>query len=311
MMKVFCNGKILPADQARVSFDDAGLQHAVGLFETMSAHDGIVFRLQQHLERLAQSAVTLGLVRKLEIAPLAQAVNLTLAANELRDARIRLTLTAGSLSLLKPIEAGQPEPLPTVLIVVSPPTVYDPAFFERGVRVLVAPAYANPLDPLTGHKTLSYWGRLRTLRQAAAVGAHEALWLSITGHVVSGAISNLFMINNDTLITPHVRGEAVLLPQSDDGQPGQPRTDVPSCVLPGVTRAAVIELAEKLGIAVEHRMFTVDELLAADEVFLTNASWYILPVTQVDKNDISHGQVGDITQQLMTALREEVKSTVN
>ena len=306
MMNVFFNGKIIPADEARISFDDAGLQHGVGLFETMSAHGGKVFRLQQHLERLAQSAITLGLVRKLEIAPLAQAVNMTLAANELSDARIRLTLTAGSLSLLRPPQAGQPEPLPTVLIVVSPPTVYDPAFFERGVRVLIAPAYANPLDPLTGHKTLSYWGRLRTLRQAAAVGAHEALWLSITGHVVSGAISNLFMVKDDTLITPHVRGESVTLPQGNDAQPSQPRSDVPSCVLPGVTRAAVIELAEKMGVHVERRLFTVDELLGADEVFLTNSSWYVLPATQVDKNEIGLGQVGDITQHLMLALREQV-----
>ncbi|NJL31895.1 MAG: hypothetical protein HC898_09820 [Phycisphaerales bacterium] len=301
-MKVFLNGKILAADQANIAYDDAGLQHGVGLFETMSAHGGKIFRLQEHLERLAKSAVMLGLVRKLEVGPLAQAVNMTLAANELADARIRLTLTAGSLSLLKPTTAGQPEPLPTVMIVVSPATVYDPAFFERGVRVLIAPVCTNPLDPLTGHKTLSYWSRLRTLRQAASVGAHEALWMSITGHVVSGAISNLFILKDDTLYTPYARGEEV--PRIEGNEPS-PAQGLPEA-LPGVVRAAVIELAEILGVAVQRKMLTVEDVLAADEVFLTNSGWYVLPVTQVDKSDISHGEVGEITQRLLAELREQL-----
>ncbi|MFG0250336.1 MAG: aminotransferase class IV, partial [Phycisphaeraceae bacterium JB051] len=266
---------------------DAGFQHAVGLFETMSAINGKVFRLQQHLERLKVSAESLGLTPQLDTASLADAVNTTLAHNELTEARIRLTLTAGSVSMLK---GDQPAPpMPTLLIVPSPPTAYDPAYFETGITVLIAPAGSNPFDPMAGHKTLNYWPRLRTLRQAASVGAGEAIWLNVSNHLASGAISNLFLVKDGSLFTPYAHGEEV-------------EQALPAPVLPGVTRAAVIELAEKLEMRVVKRMLTVEDMIDADEVFLTNSSWHILPVTSVEKHTIGDGNAGPITRQLRQAL---------
>jgi branched-subunit amino acid aminotransferase/4-amino-4-deoxychorismate lyase len=288
-MDVFLNGKMIPQDQATVSIHDAGFQHAVGLFETMSAINGKVFRLQQHLDRLKLSAESLGLTPQLDTDSLAQAVNTTLAHNELTEARIRLTLTAGSVSMLK---GDQPAPpLPTLLIVPSEPTAYDPAYFETGITVLIAPAGANPFDPMAGHKTLNYWPRLRTLRQAASVGAGEAIWLNVSNHLASGAISNLFLVKDGSLFTPYARGEEV-------------EQALPAPVLPGVTRTAVIELAEKQNLRVVKRMLTVEDLLDADEVFLTNSSWHILPVTSVEKQTIADGKAGAITKQLRQALLE-------
>jgi len=289
-MDVFLNGKLLPIEQATVRVEDAGFQHAVGLFETMAAVNGKVFRLDRHLARLAQSAKELGLAMDINTAALASAVDATIAHNKIDRARIRLTLTAGPISLLHPSGGPAAEPpMPTLLIVPSEPTVYDPAYFERGITVLIAPPAANPFDPLAGHKAISYWGRLRTLRQAAALGAGEAIWLQITNHLASGAISNLFLVKDGELLTPIARGEEV-------------HGGLPAPVLPGITREVVIECAEALGISVRKQMLTVEQMLDADEVFLTNSSWHVLPVSKVEKKTIGAGAAGEMTTKLRAAV---------
>lgn len=295
-MHIYLNGQIVPTEQARVSVEDAGLQHAVGLFETMSAHHGRVFRLDAHLDRLRRSAAELGLAAEMDTAPLADAVAQTLAANDLTEARLRLTVTAGTLSMLRPEDGqsgGAVKLRQTVAVVPSPPTVFDPAYFERGVTVAIFGQGANPFDATAGHKTLSYWGRLRSLRQAAAVGCSEALWLNVTNHLASGAVSNVFLVKDGRLLTPIAHGE-------------EAAEALPAPVLPGTTRAVVIELAESLGIDVERRMLSVEELLGADEVFLTNANWRVLPVTAVEKKPIGDGTPGPVTGRL----REAVLGTI-
>lgn len=298
-MDVFLNGKMLPPDQALLPVDDAGFQHAVGLFETMSAHHGRVFRLSRHLERLSESAAQLGLSPGLNVEALAQAVQLTIDHNQIDRARIRLTVTPGSpgtpgsLSLLSG-GASETSPVGTVLIQPTEPTEYDPKYFEEGITVLISRPGANPFDPLAGHKTLSYWGRLRTLRQAASAGAGEAIWLNITNHLASGAISNLFLVKDGELLTPIARGE-----EADKS--------LPAPVLPGVTRATVIELAEGLDIPVHRRMLGIDDLLGADEVFLTNSSWRVLPVSRVEKSQIADGRAGEVTTRLRGALLELIE----
>ena len=157
-----------------------------------------------------------------------------------------------------------------MVVTAAPPTQYDAGFFEQGITALIARPGANPFDPAAGHKTLAYWSRLRTLRQAAAAGAGEAIWLNVTNHLASGAVSNLFIVKDETLLTPYARGEEV--PEA-----------LPAPVLPGITRAAVIELAHTLDLPVQRRMLSVNDLLEADEVFLTNSSWLVLPVSRVEK----------------------------
>ncbi|HAI14452.1 MAG TPA: hypothetical protein DCM28_22295 [Phycisphaerales bacterium] len=290
-MDVYLNGQMIPEEQATISIHDAGFQHAVGLFETMSAVNGKVFRLKQHLDRLKLSAESLGLTPKLDTDSLIEAVNQTLSHNQLTEARIRLTLTAGSISMLK---GAQPAPpMPTLLIVPSEATAYDPAYFENGITVLIAPAGSNPFDPMAGHKTLNYWPRLRTLRQAASVGAGEAIWLNVTNHIASGAISNIFLVRDGKLLTPIARGEEI------DKALAAP-------VLPGVTREAVIEVAESKGIEVSKQMLSIEDLLAADEVFLTNSSWHILPVGHIEKTPIGEGKAGPLSKQLREALLEQI-----
>ena len=287
-MDVYLNGAMVAVDDARVSVEDAGFTHAVGLFETMSAVHGKVFRLAEHVQRLAKSAHELGLARELDAAGLAEAVRRTLEHNGLSAARVRLTVTAGEVSLLRSTSSGQPAG-PTVLVVASEPVAYDPAYFENGIMALIADQGANPFDAASGHKTLSYWQRLRTLRQAAAAGAGEAIWLNVSNHLASGAISNIFLVKDQTLLTPIARGEET------DGSLRAP-------VLPGITRAVVLEIAETIDLAAERRMLDVNDLLSADEVFVTNSSWHVLPVTRVEKTAIGDGQVGPATQRLRDEL---------
>ncbi len=291
-MHVCLNGRMVEYDRARIAHDDAGLLHGVGLFETMAARNGRVFRLRTHVRRLVDSAAALGLATPLDPNKLERAVQRTLLHNHMQRARVRLTVTAGRICLLA--DPPQEPATATTLVVASAPTRYDPATFEHGVMALIARAAANPFDPTAGHKTLAYWQRLATLRQAAAAGAGEAIWLNISNHLASGAVSNLFLVKDGTLLTPIARGEEV------QGALAAP-------VLPGVTRAAVIALAAEHDLPTQSRMLDVNDLLEADEVFLTNSSWHLLPVTRVEKKTIADGHVGTISGQLRQAMLQLIE----
>lgn len=292
MAAVFVNGTIHehPAD-ARVSAFDAGLLHGVGVFETMIATGGPdavrVFRLDGHLDRLAESAARTGLSEEVRTGPLADAVKLTVARSGLARARVRLTLTGGDLNLLE--RSGRSNHAPTVLISAQPATVYPEAMFERGVMVTLSDARVNPLDPLAGHKTLNYWLRLRELQRAAGQGAGESILLQVTNHIAGGCVSNLFAVHGGRVLTPIAR---------DEEAPG----GLPSPVLPGITRAAVLELASVRGIGCDKRLLTIDDLLDADELFLTNSSWGVLPVVGVEKESIGGGLPGPMTRDLRAGL---------
>jgi len=299
-MDIYLNGHMLPPDQAALPISDSGFQHAVGLFETMQAHHGRVFRLDRHMARIAKSARQLGLVREMDTDALAAAVQKTIQHNQLTQARIRLTITPGTTpgnyplrdrisSSSSPLKPQASSLKPTLIIVAQEPTVYDPAYFETGITVIITLPAANPFDEMAGHKTLNYWQRLRTLRQSAAVEAGEAIWLNITNHLASGAISNVFLVRDGKLLTPIARGEEV------EGA-------LPAPVLPGITRQAIMEIARHEGIETETRMLSASDLLDSDEVFLTNSSWNVLPVTKVEKKSIGDGQVGDVTRSLRQKL---------
>lgn len=283
---VWLNGHFLSRDEAHVSAFDAGFQHGVGLFETMLAAgpDGRVFHLHRHLERLDRSARELGLTDSLKPRALAELVETVVARSELSDdsrrARIRLTITGGDLNLLS--STGRSPVDPTILIVVQPATMYPAEMFSRGVRVLVADAKANPLDPFAGHKSLNYWWRLHELQRAAAARAAECIVLQVTNHVCGGAVSNLFAVKDGALLTPIARGE------EESGA-------LPSPVLPGVTRSAVLDAAGLMRLGCSRRLLSISDVMDADELFLTNSSWGVLPVTHVEAHAVGAGAPGPIT----------------
>lgn len=303
MATVFLNGTFVEASNARISAFDAGFQHAVGLFETMlavRASDGEprIVSLGEHLDRLIASARELGLAENLRRDPLGEAVLATVARSELTRragrARVRLTITGGDLNLLtRPTDPASPVPPradPTVMIVAQPATEYPDAMFERGVAATIADLRINPLDPLEAHKTLSYWRRLRELQVAASKRAGEALVFQISNHLAGGCVSNAFIVKDAKLITPIARAE--------EKEVAGGGVTVPSPVLPGVTRRAIINWAEENGIPCERRMISITDVLGADELFLTNSSWGVLPVVRVERENIASGSPGPLTARI-------------
>ena len=290
-MKVWINGDFYDRDEAKASVFDAGFQHGVGLFETMQARDNQVFRLDDHLRRLHDSARDLGLTERLQEQPLAEAVQRTVEENGFPKTRVRLTLTGGDLNLLTKDGVSQVDP--TIVIVAQPSTPYPEDFFLNGVTAVVSDGRLNPLDPTSGHKTLDYWKNIRALQLAGARGASESLWFSVTNHLACGSVSNIFLVRDGVLMTPLARGE-------------EPEGGLPSPVLPGIVRRTVIEAAESLGLTVKKETLTIDDVHTADEVFLTNSGWNVLPVVQVEQHLVSSGP-GATTKLVMQAVNALVE----
>lgn len=326
MGTVFLDGAFVNRDDARVSAFDAGLQHGVGLFETMLAvrtREGKahVLHLPEHLARLSASARELGLSDSLRVAALSEAVQRT-ADRALADLpgaarlRVRLTITGGDLNLLGRSGGGQDRPhRPTLLIVGQPATEYPEEMFSQGVLATLADLRVSPFDPMQGHKTLGYWVRLRELQQAAAKRAGEALVFSVTNHLIGGCVSNVFVVRDGALLTPIAHGEEQEVAaevesarseagHAPEGAAAAPvRGVLPSAVLPGIVRRWVMDWALAEGLACRRRMVTLDDVLKAEEAFLTNSSWGVLPVTRVEAERIGGGAPGPITIRLRSSWR--------
>ena len=285
-MQVWLNGKFVERDAAVISAFDAGLQHGIGLFETCTARNGRVFRADAHVQRLVESARALLLSETLRPEPLAEALQRAVEHNEVDEARLRLTVTGGDLGLTAARERRRIDP--TILIDVQPPTPYPAEFFESGVMVTIAEGRLNPTSPMAGHKTLNYWPRIHALQRAAATKSAEALWFTVTNHLAGGSVSNVFLVIDGVLATPFARGE-------------EPGDAVGPAVLPGITRGAILELSDAMGVETRRCTLDFERLLSADEVFLTNSSWGVLPVVAVEQKKIGSGRVGEVT----TRLRDE------
>ena len=276
--KVHLNGRLVPADQAAVSVTDAGLLHGASAFTTMLAHNGRIFRLDRHIARLMGTVelLSLRIDPDLSAEKVAAAAREVLAANGLSEARMRITLTPGSVR-------EPPEAPPTVLITADPLPDYPPQWYEGGVRVVVASFKQVGGDPTFGHKTGCYLPRVLARREAAAKGAEEALWFTADNRLAEACFCNVFLAAGGKLATPPA--------------------DTP--VLPGVVRGAVIELCGELGIDCDTRTpLTVHEMLAAEEMFLTASCSGIRPVVGVERHTIGDGKPGRITRNIMSAYRE-------
>lgn len=315
MATVFLNGRFVSRDEALVSAFDAGFQHGVGLFETMLALRGPtprVLHLHEHIARLHESARALGLSENLRAPALEEAVRRT-AEQAFADLpgvarlRLRLTITGGDLNMLA--RGGATPADPGLMIVAQPATEYPAEMFARGVLATIADMRANPFDPTQGHKTLNYWARLRDLQAAGAKGAGEALVFSVTNHLAGACVSNAFVVREGVLMTPIARGEeedVAMGPDTSDPNAPPPARRSPGAVLPspvlaGIARRWVMDWALAEGLECRRRMVTLDDILRADEVFLTNSSWGVLPVVRVEAENIADGRPGAITARLVSA----------
>jgi branched-chain amino acid aminotransferase len=281
MKKVFLNNKLVDADKAKVSVTDGGLLYGAGLFETMRCFGGVVFRLEDHLDRLFASCQALSIETGYDHKYITEAVYKILKANKLSDARLRLTLTTGSMT------PSQEQPEPTLLITATEFQPYPPEYYKNGVMVVLCGYRQNISDPLCGHKTTNYFSRMIALNQARQKRAAEALWFTTDHRLAEGCISNIFLVKDSVLYTPSVK----------------------TPILPGIARKTVCELAKEHSIELIEKDLFINDLLGADEVFLTNVIMQILPVIRIEKHSVSDGQIGPITKDLQKFFDEYIKNT--
>ena len=282
-MLVHLNGRLVPERDAVVSVFDRGFLYGDGVFESMRAHSGRVFRLDRHLERLRRSADLVGFGRLPDDARLRAEIAEVLSANRLTEARLRLTVTRGPGIPGDYVESGGE---PTRVLSAAPFTGLDPRRYEMGVEVEVAGRSAVPADCLDpAIKTTSRIASVLARRDAAARGAFEALLLDAEGRLTEGTVSNVFLAAGGRLLTP----------------------EAPSGALPGVTRAAVLEIARASGLPVAEMRVPRTLLASAEEVFLTNTTWEVLPVVKADGRPVGEGRPGAIARDLLARLRELVR----
>lgn len=292
MSFVWINGKIVPETEARVGVRDAGLLHGVGVFTTLIARNGRPIRLASHVARLRASCEHFHIPHEPDDAALVNAVHELLQHASLADARIRITVTRG-----EPDDQGDLRP--NLFISAAPFQPYPPPFYERGMTVAVCDTQKlNPFDTQAGHKTLDYLSRFTALREAQSRGANEALWFNVFNFLQSGSISNVFIVKNHTLITPPTNSEL-----DEPTVKSQTKYDR-SNVLPGVTRQAVIEAAIESGVAVHRRGIDINEVLDADEIFLTNSVMGVMPVCRVERKQIGQDKPGELTRMIAKRLAE-------
>ena len=274
------NDKLVDIDKACISVSDSGFLYGAGLFETMRSYNGVVFSLKDHLDRLFFSAGALSIENSYDRKYIADAIYKVLRANKLTDARLRLTLTSG------PMAKTEEERRATLLIAATKLTPYPAEYYKNGVLVVLCPFRQNPSEPIYGHKTTSYFCRMLGLKQAHQKRAAEALWFTVDNRLAEGCISNVFLVKDSALYTP-----PIVTP-----------------VLAGVARKTVCQLAIKNSIKLVEKDLSIDDVLSADEIFLTNVIMQIMPVSRVEKHTVCDGKVGAMTKKLQKCFDEFIEN---
>ena len=283
-MLIYLDGEFLPKAEAKVSVFDHGLLYGDGVFEGIRSYNGRVFKLDEHLDRLYDSAKSIMLQIPIPIETMQEKVLETLRLNHLTEAYIRLLVTRGVGDLgLDPDKC----PKPSIIIIADKITLYPPKYYEQGLEIVTASVrrnYAEAINPRI--KSLNYLNNILAKIEGKQAGAEEVLMLNAEGYVVECSGDNIFWVKNEVLVTPPVH----------------------IGILEGVTRNSVIDLAREARMQVEERVFTRHDLYIADEIFLTGTAAEVIPVVKVDQRVIGDGQPGKVTEKLITAFRQLANS---
>ncbi|MBI4430681.1 MAG: branched-chain-amino-acid transaminase [Candidatus Omnitrophica bacterium] len=285
---VYIDGKLLPESKAKISVFDHGFLYGDGVFEGIRVYSGLIFRLDQHLDRLYESAHTVLLKIPMMRKELGQAIIKTLKANRQKDAYIRLVVSRGVGDLgLDPNKCKTP----TIVIITNSITLYPSKLYEDGLKIITVPTVRNIPEALNPQlKTLNYLNNILAKIEASNSGFVEALMLNHQGYVAECTGDNIFMVKRGVVTTPPVYVGA----------------------LPGITRGAIIDLITKPGLVktgnlpkkFEERLLTRHDLYNADEVFLTGTAAELIPVVEIDGRMIGSGEPGPVTRSLMKGFRE-------
>jgi len=282
--KVYLNGRFIDKHKAKISIFDHGLLYGDGVFEGIRSYGRLVFKLEEHINRLYESANYIRLKIPISKKEMLDAVIKTLKKNKLKDAYIRLVVTRGPGDLgLDPRKcAGKA----VVFIITDKIVLYPKAFYKNGLFIITAKTRRNlPLAINPKIKSLNYLNNILAKIEAIDQGVQEAIMLTHDGFVAECTGDNIFIVNNNCLITPPPEIGA----------------------LEGITRDSVISIAERHGIRFRERMLTLLDLYRADECFLTGTAAEIVPVVKIDKKKIGSGKPGPITECLLEKFREATK----
>lgn len=269
-MKVALGGVVMDAGQAVISIYDHGFLYGLGLFETFRTYGGRAYLLERHLRRLEAGCLSLGIRYKADQTALEASIAKLLQANELKDGYVRLTVTAGDGGLGLPVgDYEQPQEL--ILMKALPP--YQAALYEHGRELRLLHTKRNTPEGEIRLKSLHYMNNIIAKRELTASDASpgaEGLMLSGDGLLTEGIVSNLFFAQDGIIRTPAV----------DTG------------ILPGITRERVLELARAAGFQAEEGHYSWNQLLGADEIWLTGSVQELVPVTRLSGTDGTQVQVG-------------------
>ena len=285
-VQVYIDGEYYPKSQAKVSVYDHGLLYGDGVFEGIRAYNGIVFKLNEHIDRLYRSAHALRLTIPLTKEEMTKMVLETLRKNNLRDAYIRLVVTRGIGDLgLDPRKC----PKPSVIIITDTISIMSSEAKEKGITTMIAWVRRNSVDSTTHEiKSLNYLNSVIAKMEATANGVDEAICLDRNGFISEGVGENLFIVKDGKLITP---------PSSTGA-------------LAGITAKFTINLAKSLGYEVAETNLTPFQLFTADEAFFTGTAAEVVPIREVNKRQIGSGSPGPITKKLMAAFQKAIVNPV-
>ena len=267
----YVDGSFVQSDQAVIPVDDLAVLRGLGVFDLVRTYRGKPFSLKAHVERLRNSAAEIGLHMPWTTADLIAIVQETLSKNNHRESNIRIVVTGGSSP-----DFTTPQNNPRLLVLVSPLPELPAAWYTDGVKIITQ--VTERFKP--GAKSINYIPATIALEKARNAGAIEALYLDRQDYVLEGTTSNLFAFKGRTLITP-----------------GRD-------ILSGITRQVVLEVAAEQ-FTVQIRDISRQELLVADEVFITGTNKGVVPVIQVDDTIIGNGAPGPLTRELINRLTEQ------
>jgi branched-chain amino acid aminotransferase len=283
--KIYIDGKFYPETEAKISVFDHGLLYGDGIFEGIRFYNGRVFRLEEHLRRLWESAHSIQLEVPMTMREMSDALLETIRQNHLRDGYVRLVVTRGIGNLgLNPAQCKSP----SVIIIAATIALYHEDFYRKGLTIVTcATRRINPAALNPAVKSLNYLNNVMARIEADLAGADEALMLNDAGNVAECTADNVFIVKHGQISTPPVSAGA----------------------LQGITRSVVFEIAGKLGIKVLETDITRHDVFVANECFLTGTAAEIVPVVKVDGRLIGSGKPGPLTTRIIAQFREMTRET--
>lgn len=281
--KIWLDKGLVHEEEAKVSVFDHGLLYGDGVFEGMRSYSQKVFRIKEHMDRLWESAHSLCIEIPMTRAEMEKAVYETLRANDIVDGYIRLVVTRGNGTLGLDAHLCQN---PIVVIIARGLSLYSEELYEKGMKLVTASTIRTPSFSMSPRvKSLNYLNNILAKIEAHNAGCEEVLLLNHRGNVAECSGDNIFIVRRGVLLTP----------------------PIDACILEGITRNAVLEVAESLGIEAREQNFTRHDIYVADECFLTGSAAEVIPVTELDARVIGSGKAGPITRKILDAYRALVR----